>query len=138
MNITKLQDQLIKHEGIKLKIYTDSVGKISIGVGHNLTDKGLTEVQVRSILNDDLLDTINFLNTHVPWWPTLDDVRQRAIADMTFNLMGKLLEFKKMIIAIQLKDWNKAADELLNSKFAHQTGQRARDLAFMIRTGQDV
>ena len=138
MDLKKLTDQLTKHEELKLKPYTDSVGKLTIGIGHNLTDKGLTKSQALSIFMDDLTETINFLNFKFKWFKDLDEVRQRAIADMTFDLMGKLLQFKDMLSAIEAKDWNKAADELLDSKFAEQTGQRARDLAHMIRTGQDV
>lgn len=138
MDTQKLTDQLIVHEGLKLKPYTDTVGKLTIGVGHNLTDNGLTATQCISILQDDLGNTVRFLETRCPWWVRLDDVRQRAIANLTFNLMGKLLDFKKMIAAIERQDWNAAADELLDSTFAHQTGQRAKDLGRMLRTGADV
>lgn len=137
MDLTKLSNQLIKHEGLKQFPYKDTVGKLTIGVGHNLDDKGLTVGQIRAILIDDLADTVNFLNFKLPWLKDLDDVRQRAVANMTFDLMGKILEFKHMLAALQAKDWNTAADEVLNSTFAHQTGQRAKDIASMIRTGQD-
>lgn len=138
MDLTKLSNQLIKHEGLKQFPYRDTVGKLTIGVGHNLDDKGLTQAQIRSILMDDLTDTVNFLNFKLPWVRDLDDVRQRAIANMTFDLMGKILEFKHMLAALQAKDWVTASDELLNSTFAQQTGQRARDLAKMLLTGQDI
>lgn len=132
-----IEDQLILHEGLRLKPYTDTVGKLTIGIGHNLTDKGLTQAQCVSILRDDLADTTSFLNSHCPWYANLDPIRQKAILDLTFNLMGKLLDFHNMIAAIQAQDWNRAADELLNSTFAHQTGVRAQHLAQMLRTGQD-
>lgn len=138
MDLTKLSNQLIKHEGLKQFPYRDTVGKLTIGVGHNLDDKGLTQAQIRSILIDDLTDTVNFLNFKLPWLKDLDDVRQRAVANMTFDLMGKILDFKHMLAALQAKDWIKASDELLNSTFAKQTGQRARDLAKMLLTGQDI
>lgn len=137
MNLPKLYDQLIKHEGLKLFPYVDSVGKTTIGVGHNLTDKGLTRSQIMSLLQDDLNETINFLRFKLPWTGQLDDVRLRALTDLTFDLMGKVLDFTHMLAALQAQDWQGASDELLNSTFAHQTGQRAIDLAFMFRTGQD-
>lgn len=137
MDLAKLRAQLVKHEGLRLLPYVDTVGKLTIGVGHNLTDNGLTAMQCMFILDDDVKDTINFLTTHCPWWATLDEVRQRAIADLAFNLKGKLLEFKNMIAAIQAKDWGKASTELLNSKFATQTGTRAADLAAQLLTGKD-
>ncbi len=137
MDLTKLTKQLILHEGLRLKMYVDSVGKVTIGVGHALKDVGLTHDQVMMILSNDIANTVNFLNAHLAWYVTLDDVRQRALADLTFDLMSRVLDFKKMLTAMQAKDWNVAADELLASKFAQQTGQRAKDLASMIRTGMD-
>jgi len=138
VDTTKLAKQLIVHEGLSLKIYTDTAGKVSVGVGHNLTDKGLTQSQVMSILQTDISDTLNLLQAHFPWFGVLDDVRQRAIADLTFDLMEKMLEFKKMIAAIQMQDWAGAHDELLNSAFAHEAPNRAKDLSIMLLTGVDL
>jgi lysozyme len=138
MNLSKLRDLLIQHEGLKNKVYQDTEGFLTIGVGHNLSAKGLTNSQIMSILTDDITDTINFLNIKFPWFHTLDDVRARAVADLTFDLMGGVLEFHRMLDALEAGDWNTAASELLNSKFAQQTGNRARDLAQMIRTGKDI
>lgn len=136
MDLDKLKRQLALHEGYKLKPYVDTVGKVTIGVGHNLTDNGLTARQVDNILNDDVSDALTFLNGQ-SWYLALDDVRARAIANMTFNLMRKVLDFKTMITALEHKAWDEAADALLNSAFAKQTGKRALDLSMMIRTGQD-
>lgn len=138
MDIKKLQKLLIKHEGVRSKIYQDSLGFWTIGVGRNLTSKGISTATINQMLIEDTADTINFLNSNLPWWTELDDVRQIALADMTFNLMGRILGFKDMLTALKAKEWDKAADELLDSMFAHQVGQRAKDLAFMIRTGQDA
>lgn len=137
MDLPKLRIQLIKHEGLVLKPYTDTVGKLTIGVGHNLTDLGLTYQQSMFILDDDIKDTVDWLTRNCPWWAGLDPVRQTAIADMAFNLKGKLLGFKKMIAAVQAKDWGAAAKELLDSDFAKQTGVRAADLAAQILTGKE-
>ena len=138
MNFDKLRSRLIRSEGLRQFPYVDTVGKTTIGVGHNLTDKGLTSQQIMGILDNDIKDTLAFLDSRLSWWTQLDDVRQVALADLTFNLMNKLLGFKRMLAALQAKDWNTAADELLNSKFAIQTGQRSRDLAAMFRTGRYV
>lgn len=137
MTRSKLVDQLQKHEGLRLKPYVDTVGKVTIGVGHNLTDKGISYAQAMSILSDDIDETLNFLERRCPWYATLDEVRQRAIADLTFDLMLKLLDFTHMIAAIEQKDFEQAADCLLASKFASQTGNRAVQLAQMLRTGED-
>lgn len=128
----------MKHEGLRTAPYTDTVGKLTIGVGHNLSDKGLTVFQVMAILKDDINDVLHFINISLPWVNQLDEVRQRVVADLAFVMMNKLLDFHRMLGYLQAKDWNNAADALLASKFATQTGQRAKDLAYMIRTGQDV
>lgn len=137
MDTAKLKTQLIKHEGLKLQVYTDTMGIPTIGVGRNLRDKGLSAVEAMYLLDGDITDTIDWLTKNCSWWKDLDDVRQRAVADLAFNLRGKLLQFKNMIAAIQAKDWSKAFAELLNSDFAHQTGQRAKDLAAQLLTGKD-
>src|SRR4051812_12229531 len=105
MDLIKLTKLLIKHEGLRLKPYNDIVGKLTIGVGHNLTDKGITKNIAMAILSEDVTDTINFLNIKFPWFHTLDDVRARAIADMTFNLMGGMLDFHHMLAALEKGDW---------------------------------
>lgn len=145
MDLGKLRTQLIKHEGLKLQVYLDTVGIPTIGVGHNLKAKpltidvshGITTDQAMAILDTDLAFTTSFLTKNCPWWLGLDDCRQRAITDLAFNLMGKLLDFKHMIAAIQVKDWPLASKELLSSTFAAQTGQRAKDLAHQLETGHD-
>lgn len=137
MDRTKLISQLVKHEGLRLKPYTDTVGKLTIGIGHNLTDNGLTKDQCVAICNDDIDNTVALLESKCPWFKGLDDVRQRAIADMTFNLMEKILDFTGLIAAINVKAWDAAANHILNSKFGQQVGKRAQDLAHMMRTGTD-
>ena len=137
MDLQKLKDQLLRHEGLKLKPYVDSVGKITIGIGHNLTDKGLTLTQVNAIFLDDVNDTLAFISKHFPWWNVLNDTRQRAIFDLVFNMGGEILTFKKMLAAIEVGDWTTAAAELLNSHYATQVGKRAHDVAAMLWTGRD-
>lgn len=139
MNRDRLAGDLANHfEGTRLFPYTDTVGKLTIGVGHNLTDKGITPNQAAQLLYDDISDVVNFLNLRTPWWNTLDEVRQRALANMTFDLMGKILSFTGMLGCLQSKDWKGASDNLLSSLFAKQVGKRAVDLAHMFLTGQDI
>jgi len=145
MDLFKLKKQLSLHEGVRLQKYLDSRGYWTIGVGHNLNAKplnfdisnGITMDQAMSILDTDLMVTIAFLTKNCPWWLTFDDVRQRAITDLTFNIMGKLLDFHHMIDAITKQDWHRAHDELMNSDFAHEVGQRAVDLSLQLLTGHD-
>lgn len=130
-----LVNQLILHEGFRLKPYVDTVGKVTVGIGHNLTDKGLTSGQVLDILNTDIDDTFAFLDKECPWWRTLSETRQLVLADMAFVMMKKLLDFKGMIAAIKAGDFERAADSILNSKFGQQTGTRAITLSRMMRIG---
>ena len=135
ITLRKLKKQLEIHEGKRKFPYVDTVGKTTIGIGRNLTDVGVSETTIQQMLDEDVTKTLDFLQGK-SWFTELDDVRQQAVANMTFNLMGKVLDFKKMIAALVAKDWDRAANELLDSTFAYQTGQRAKDLAQMIRTGQ--
>jgi lysozyme len=134
----KLVKQLKVHEGVRLKPYVDSVGKLTIGIGHNLTDRGLTIRQVELILDDDIADAVAFAERFLPFYSGLDEVRQRAIVDMVFNLGSKLLQFKATLAALSAKDWESAANHMLDSLWARQVGTRAETLAEMIRTGHDV
>lgn len=131
-----LRQQLIAHEGLRLTPYVDSVGKITIGVGRNLTDQGITDAEARQFLDADINNAILDC-TAFPWFPDLDPVRQRAVVDLCFNLgLPRLKGFTKMLAAMARKEWDVAAHELLDSRYAEQVGKRARTLAAMLRTGQ--
>ena len=131
-----LRQQLMLHEGVRLFPYVDSVGKITIGVGRNLTDRGITDAEARQLLDADINNAILDC-TVFPWFPDLDPVRQRAVVDLCFNLgLPRLKTFAKMLAAIERKEWDDAAHELLDSRFAEQVGKRARTLASMLRTGE--
>lgn len=133
-----LRQQLIHHEGLRLKPYTDTVGKLTIGVGRNLNDRGITEAEARYLLDNDINGAINDLLA-LTWFPDLDPVRQRVFVDLCFNLgIVRLKGFVKMLDAASRKDWPTAAAELLNSKYAQQVGQRAQTLAAMLVTGRQA
>lgn len=137
MNKEDLVKLLIKHEGLKLKIYQDSVGKWTIGCGRNLSDIGITEDEADLMLMNDIDRSIYDLNFHLPWWQTLDPVRQMVMVDMTFNLgIFGLLTFKNMLAATKVGDYTEAARHLLQSKYAEQVGERAIELALMMKEGK--
>lgn len=136
-NLDALRRQLIAHEDIRLKPYRDTEGKLSIGVGRNLDDMGLTQGEVMSMLDHDIARCINELNDHLPWWRNMTDARQRALLDMCFNLgITRLKTFKKALAAMQEEDYDKAALEMLDSKWARQVKGRAVTLASMMRAGK--
>jgi lysozyme len=138
MNIPKLKEQLILHEGLKLKPYTDTVGVLTIGVGRNLDHVGVSEAEAHFLLDNDVAKAINELDRKLPWWKDLDDVRQRVLADMMFNLgLPRLLGFEQALTAMRQGRFDDAAYEMQNSKWFHQVGSRGVRLVRMMRTGKD-
>jgi lysozyme len=100
--IAKLRSDLTRDEALRLKPYRDSVGKLSIGVGRNLDDKGISEAEAEFMLTNDITEHLALLDKYLPWWRTLDEARQLALANLAFNLgvgpsaeqpLGKLLTF---------------------------------------------
>ena len=136
MNIETLRAELMRDEGVRLKPYQDSVGKLTIGVGRNLDDVGISQDEVANLLDNDIKRTMAELDKSLPWWRNLDEVRQRVLLNMAFNLgVAGLLGFKNTLAAIQNDKWGEAADGMLASKWAKQVGGRAQRLAVMMRTG---
>lgn len=137
MNKTKLAEQLKTHEGLRLKPYKDTIGKLTIGIGRNLEDKGISEKEALSMLNNDVDEFYSKLAKKIPWFLNLDDARQNVLVNMAFNLgIAGLMTFKKMLDAVRLGLYLVAAEEMLNSKWAKQVGYRAEELAKQMRTGE--
>lgn len=134
----KFYEQMLLHEGSKNKPYLDTVGKTTIGIGRNLDDVGLSQDEIRYLFNNDVKRIESDLDRNLPWWRTLDPVRQRVLKDMCFNLgIGGLLGFKNTLKLIQDKMWTSASQNMLKSLWAKQVKGRAVRLAEMIRTGKD-
>jgi len=130
MDVDKLKDQLILHEGLELKSYTCSAGYITLGVGRNVEELGITEDEARYLLDNDILRVTKELDNAMPWWRDMSEVRQRIVVDMVFNLgISRFLNFKNAINAMQEEDWPEAAAQMLDSKWADQVGQRSHRLA---------
>ena len=130
MDVEKLKDQLILHEGLELKSYQCSAGFITLGVGRNVEELGITEDEARYLLDNDILRVTKELDSNLPWWRDLSEVRQRVVVDMVFNLgISRFLNFKNAINAMQEEDWEEAAAQMLDSKWADQVGKRADRLA---------
>lgn len=136
MNHTALKDQLIAHEGLRLKPYQDTVGKLTIGVGRNLDDAGISTHEAMLLLDHDIEAVEDDLDQRLPWWRGLSEARQLVLADMCFNLgIARLQGFKNTLAAIHAGDYEAAADGMLASKWAGQVGKRAHRLARMMREG---
>ena len=134
--ITNLKDQLLRDEELRLKPYTDSVGKLTIGVGRNLSDKGISFQEAQTLLVNDIGAALSELQSALPWTATLDDVRKGAMLNMTFNLgIGGLLEFHDFLARMERGDFPGAAGAMLDSLWARQVGARATRLSIQIQTG---
>lgn len=131
-----LLDRIIKHEGLRLKPYRCTAGKLTIGVGRNLEDNGITEAEALVLLGNDLerchIECINAF----PWYAELDETRQGIVLEMCFNLgLNRLKGFKKMLAALALKNYTLASQEMMTSAWASQVGGRARTLADSMKRG---
>ena len=132
----KLMYRLIKEEGMRLKPYRCSKGKLTIGVGRNLDDKGLSNEEALFLLQNDIQEAIISLKKEFSFFQSLSMDRQIVLIDMCFNLgINRLKGFKKMIKAIEEKDYSLASKEMLSSLWAQQVGARAKDLAHLMETG---
>jgi lysozyme len=115
--------------------YEDTVGKISIGVGRNLDDVGLSDDEIDLMLRNDI-DRALAEASRLPYWPRLDEVRQLIVADMIFNMGAKRFAgFVRTNAALAAGDYQAAADEMIDSKWYRQTGRRARKLVDAMRSG---
>lgn len=129
-----LIDQLIADEGLRLKPYTDTVGKLTIGVGRNLTDVGISKDEALQLLTNDITAVRKTIASALPWVASLDGARQDVVANMVFNMgITRFNGFHKFIDAMQAYNWESAASEMLTSLWAHQVGARAVRLAKVIR-----
>jgi lysozyme len=134
--ITDIYSQLRRDEGMRPFPYTDTAGKLTIGVGRNLTDDGLLQNEIDFLLGNDVANVTEELLDRLPWFKSLDDARQGVLLNMCFNLgFPKLEEFAKFLAACAQGDWSTAADEMKNSAWAREVGDRAVRLEEQMRTG---
>lgn len=150
-NMNDWCNRLIKHEGLKLMPYRCTMGKLTIGVGRNLEDNpptpeekralgdymhGITENAAKMLLRNDITRCYESLKWTVRDFENLSPDRQYALLDMCFQLGIKgLRRFRKMLQAIDRKDFAAAAAECLKSDYANQTPKRAKKIARTLQTG---
>lgn len=133
INLELLTADLIRHEGLKLKPYRCTAGKLTLGVGRNLEDVGITREEALSLLANDLARVTRELDVAHPWWRKLDEPRARALVNLTFNVgINRLAGFKKFLAALERGDYVTAGAEMLDSKWAGQVGGRATELAELV------
>lgn len=133
----KLKQLLVGHESYKQFPYTDTTGHLTIGIGRNLTNQGISITEAAYLLDDDIQYFYGKLSHFLNFFPRLSENRQIALVDMCFNVgVQGFLNFTNMILALESNDYERAAKEMLNSKWAEQVGERATCLANIIRTGE--
>ncbi|KAA6353383.1 MAG: putative lysozyme, partial [Streblomastix strix] len=130
-------DGIKRDEGFSAKPYKDTVGKLTIAYGRNISDIGISEDEADYMLMNDIYYCFNKLNAVYKWFAGLDTNRQYVLMNMCFNMgITRLDGFRNMIAAIENKDYKKAAREMLNSKWATQVGVRAKRLAEIMGSGK--
>ena len=136
--MNRIKAQLVRHEGLKLKPYRCTAGKLTIGIGRNLDDRGISRKEAYAMLERDIRDCEQWLNDKIPEiYNNLNEVRQSVLLNMCFNLGIKgLLGFKNTLSFIAAGDWERAANGMLTSNWAKQVGRRAIELSEMMRKGQ--
>lgn len=137
MNRAKLAAQLEIDEGKWARMYLDSVGKWTAGVGRNLSDRPFSDDEIALMLQNDIAIVEADLDRELPWWRSMTEARQVVIANMAFNLgIKRLLGFVNTLAAMKAGRYDAAALGMLDSKWADQVGQRAVRLAAIMRTGE--
>lgn len=144
-NEAVLIQELRLDEGVRYTPYLDSRGIPTTGVGHNLNASPLpvawsyplTDAQVDSLLENDLLNVYHDLDRDLSWWQNLCNVRQRVICNMCFNMgINGLMTFRNTLLAMQQDRYADAAAGMRASRWAQQVGERAQRLADMMEQGE--
>lgn len=136
--ILKAKIMIKRHEGFRTFPYKCTAGKLTIGYGRNLEAAGIRKDEAEVLLENDINDVVEGLaiNKNIPY-QKLSDNRKIALIDLCFNIgMTSLLKFKKMLKALRESNYEVAAIELLDSKYARQVPNRAKEIANIIRTGE--
>lgn len=145
-----LVDQLVAHEGLRLRVYDDATGKDlragdtlvgnpTIGIGRNLSGKGISSREAFELCDHDVDEVVADLTGEFPWFVKLDGHRQRAVVDLRFNLgVDGFRTFKKFIHAMAVSNYAVASAELIRSRWARQVQPDRRNrIVTMIETGVD-
>lgn len=124
---------LEKHEGFRRFPYKDSVGKLTIGIGRNIEDRGITRMEAIFLLENDIEDFYNELNEGFYWYEALDPVAKVVMLDMAFNMgFAGLKTFKVTLEHLKNHNYKAASVSMLQSKWANQVGSRAVELSELL------
>lgn len=134
MNRLRLEEQLLVDEGLRLKPYRCTAGRLTIGVGRNLDDRGISQAEALVLLGNDIEESWAGLVRQAPWVAAAPEPVQEALANMAFNMgVEGLMAFRRTLALLEQRRYAEAACEMLRSKWAGQVGARAERLAAMVR-----
>lgn len=130
-------EMLKRHEGCKLLPYQCTAGKATIGYGRNIEDTGISIEEAEFMLANDVERCIIDLSEKTDYFGTLCEQRQAVLVNMLFNLgWGRFNRFRKVIKAVRDGDYLRASVEMMDSLWADQVGDRAKELALIMRNGE--
>ncbi len=136
---SELEEALLRDEGLVKLAYEDSVGKITIGVGRNLDDLGITQEEAMYLLRNDIDRVKMEVEDRCEWIEHLDSTRRDVIYNMVFNMgIVRFLGFKKTIALIKKADYLGASIEMLDSEWSRQVGRRSIRLSETMSSGMFV
>ncbi len=138
MNTERLAERIKAHEGLRLKPYTDSLGRITIGYGRCLDTRGISRDEADTMFNRDMVEAASNANLIVgaKTWRGIGETRQEILTEMVYQLgAGGVDGFRNMIAALRDRNYERAADEMLDSRWHDQTPARAEELAALMREG---
>ena len=144
MDIEKLRKQLEIDEGCVYKIYNDHLGYATFGIGHLVTESDpeqgqslgtpVSSERVAEAFDSDIETVLSDCNILYPDFEDLPEEAQQIIANMMFNLgRPRLSKFVGMKRGVDSKDWDAAADEMIDSRWYRQVGARAERLVDRMR-----
>tara|TARA_R110000823_G_scaffold37364_1_gene101519 strand:+ start:194 stop:637 length:444 start_codon:yes stop_codon:yes gene_type:complete len=144
MNVEQLRLDLERDEGCVYEIYLDHLGYATYGIGHLVTEADpehgqavgtkISEDRVRQVFNSDIESVVGDCDRAFDDFASLPEGVQLVIANMMFNLgLPRFNKFTKMIRAINLGDWQSAADQMIDSRWYQQVTARARRLESVMR-----
>lgn len=133
---------VLNHEGYKNELYKDTEGKWTIGVGYNIEEYGLPDWVIFQLFESHLLGAELECTRMFPSFHMHNKARQAVLIDMMYNLgytrLGTFKRFRMAMMIAHVDDskYQDAADEMLDSRWARQVGNRAKKLAKIMREGK--
>tara|TARA_Y100001963_G_scaffold27279_1_gene37179 strand:- start:1537 stop:1983 length:447 start_codon:yes stop_codon:yes gene_type:complete len=145
MNIEQLREEIARDEGVKYEIYLDHLGLPTFGIGHLVRESDpehgqavgspITEQRVNECFDQDVEAVLSDCETLYPDFDTLPEEVQLIIANMMFNMgRPRLSKFKGMKRGVDARDWDAAADEMVDSRWYQQVTNRADRLVVRMRS----